>query len=149
MVQPRPLRPAALPPTAPSIALALVLLVAALAGAGSALARGGGGRGGHRPEVRVAGTCGRGATSKLKLKADDGALEVEFEVDYTRAGTRWSVVIVQERRVAWRGRVRTRGRSGSFSVERRLGDYPGPDEILARAVGPRGITCQATATLAG
>ena len=41
------------------------------------------------------------------------------------------------------------GPSHSFSIERRLSDYPGPDQVTARAVGPRGITCQATATLPG
>ena len=143
------------PPTARSrarsfpIALAVALLALALLGPASALARGGGGGGGggNRPEVRVAGSCGRGATSSLKLKARDGGIEAEFEV-HGRTGL-WRVAIVQEQRVAWRGRARTGGASHSFSLERRLGDYPGPDQVLARAVGPRGITCSATATLPG
>jgi hypothetical protein len=132
------------------ILLALALLALALVGPASALARGGGGGGGGgggRPEVRVGGSCGRGATSSLKLKARDGGIEAEFEV-HGRTGL-WRVVLVQEQRVAWRGKARTGGPSHSFSVERRLGDYPGPDQVLARAVGPRGITCSATATLAG
>jgi hypothetical protein len=143
------------PPTARSrartlpIVLALALLALALLGPASALARGGGGGGGggggSRPEVRVAGACGRGATSSLTLKARDGGIEAEFEV-HGRTGL-WRVALVQEQRVAWRGRARTSRVSHSFSVERRLGDYPGPDRILARAVGPRGITCSATATL--
>ena len=144
------------PPTARSrarnlpIVLALALLALAVLGPASALARGGGGGGGGgggRPEVRVAGSCGRGATSSLKLKARDGGIEAEFEV-HGRAGL-WRVAVVQEQRVAWRGRPRTSSASHSFSVERRLGDYPGPDQVLARAVGPRGITCSATATLPG
>jgi hypothetical protein len=132
------------------ILLALALLALALVGPASALARGGGGGGGGgggRPEVRVGGSCGRGATSSLKLKARDGGIEAEFEV-HGRTGL-WRVVLVQEQRVAWRGKARTGGPSHSFSVERRLGDYPGPDQVLARAVGPRGITCSATATLPG
>jgi hypothetical protein len=126
--------------------LALTLLALAVAGPGSALAKGG-----HpdRPEVRVAGVCGRGATSKLKLKADDGGIEAEFEVDHNRSGTLWRVVLVQEHRVVYRGRARTGGRSGSWSIERRLGDYPGADQVMARAVGPRGVTCQASAVLPG
>jgi hypothetical protein len=143
------------PPTARSrartlpIVLALALLALALVGPASALARGGGGGGGggNRPEVRVAGSCGRGATSALKLKARDGGIEAEFEV-HGRTGL-WRVVLVQEQRVAWRGHARTGGPSHSFSLQRRLGDYPGPDQVLARAVGPRGITCSATATLPG
>src|SRR5918911_4393701 len=98
-----------MPPTARSrarsfpIALAVALLALALFGPASALARGGGGGGGgggNRPEVRVAGSCGRGATSSLKLKARDGAIEAEFEV-HGRSGSLWRVVFVQEGRVAW------------------------------------------------
>jgi hypothetical protein len=129
-----------------SLVLALALLALLVAGPGSALAKGGHG---GRPEVRVAGVCGKGATSKLKLKADDGGIEAEFEVDHNRAGTRWRVVLVQERHVVWRGRARTAGSSGSWTVERRLADYAGADQVLARAVGPRGLTCQATAVLPG
>src|SRR3954470_11494069 len=86
---PRP-RMATLP-----FALLLALLALALLGPASALARGGGGGGGGgtRPEVRVAGSCGRGATSSLKLKARDGGIEAEFEV-HGRTGL-WRVVLVQ------------------------------------------------------
>jgi hypothetical protein len=133
------------------IVLALALLALALLGPASALARGGGGGGGGgggtRPEVRVAGSCGRGATSSLQLKARDGGIEAEFEV-HGRTGL-WRVALVQEQRVAWRGKARTGGPSHSFSVERSLGDYPGPDQVLARAIGPHGLTCSATATLPG
>jgi hypothetical protein len=129
--------------------LALVGPAAALAKGGGDDDGGGGGRGGgDRPEVRVAGSCGRGATSKLKLKADDGQIEAEFEV-HGRSGARWRVVFVQENRIAWRGSARTGGSSRSFSIERRLSDYAGPDHVTARAVGPRGITCQASANLPG
>src|SRR3954463_4176663 len=127
------------------LAIAIVLLALVVLGPASALAKGGGG--GSRPEVGVAGSCGRGATSSLKLKARDGGIEAEFEV-HGRTGL-WRVVLVQEQRVAWRGHARTGGPSHSFSLQRRLGDYPGPDQVLARAVGPRGITCSATATLPG
>jgi hypothetical protein len=140
------------PPTARSrarklpIALAVALFMLALVGPAAAFARGGGGGGGgDRPEVRVAGQCGRGATSSLKLKARDGGIEAEFEV-HGRTGL-WRVAMVQEQRVAYRGKARSSRARHSFSIERRLGDYPGPDQVFARAVGPRGITCSATATL--
>jgi len=135
-----------------SLAIATALLALVLSAPTAALAKGGGGGGGgggdDRPEVRVAGTCGRGATSKLKLKARDGVIEAEFEV-HGRAGATWRVAFVQEARIVWRGHARTLGPSRSFSIERRLSDYPGSDQVTARAVGPRGITCQATATLPG
>jgi hypothetical protein len=136
------------------IALMLAMLVLALAGPAAALAKGGGGGGedggggggrGGRPEVRVSGSCGRGATSSLRLKARDGAIEAEFEV-HGRSGW-WRVAIVQEQRVAYRGREHSSRRWHSFSLERRLSDYAGPDQVFVRAMGPHGITCQATATL--
>src|SRR3954469_14321557 len=123
-----PRRAASLP-----LLIAIALLALAVVGPVSALAKGGGGGGGgDRPEVRVAGSCGRGASSALKLKARDGAIEAEFEV-HGRAGSAWRVVFVQERRPVWRGRGRPGGPSRSFSIERRLGDYAGPDQIFARA----------------
>jgi hypothetical protein len=104
---------------------------------------------GDRREARVAGTCGGGATSKLRLRSRDGAISVEFDVQQHRAGDAWRVVLVHERRVEWRGTARTRGSSGSFRVRRTLDDFDGPDQVTARASGPRGITCQASATLPG
>jgi hypothetical protein len=102
-----------------------------------------------RPEVRVAGSCSARATSKLRLRSRDGGIELEFEVDHNRVGTPWRVAIVHERRVAWRGAARTSGPSGSFAVSRTLPDLVGPDTVVARAWGPAGITCRATATLPG
>jgi hypothetical protein len=107
------------------------------------------GHGGDDKDVRVSGTCGKGATSKLRLRAKDGAIRVEFEVKSNRGGERWRVVLVHERRVAWRGRVRTRSGSGSFRVRRSLPDFEGVDQITARASGPRGNTCQASGALTG
>src|SRR3954447_256951 len=102
------------------LVIAIALLALAVLGPASALAKGGGGGGGNRPGVRVAGSCGHGASSALKLKARDGGIEAEFEV-HGRAGSSWRVPFVQERRTVWRGRARTAGPSSSFSVERSLG----------------------------
>ena len=135
------------------IVFALALLLLALVGPASAFARDGGGGGGgggggdNRARVTVAGSCGRGATSYLTLRERDGVIQAEFEV-HGRTGL-WRVAFVQEQHVAYRGRARTSRTTHSFSLERRLGDYPGPDQVFARAVGPRGITCSATATLPG
>ncbi|MEA2148177.1 MAG: hypothetical protein QOD69_7 [Solirubrobacteraceae bacterium] len=137
-------------------ALTLVALACVAAGATPALARGGnsgpgggGGRGGgDRPEVRAGGTCGKGATSSLRVRSRDGGLETEFEV-HGRAGASWRVTIVHEWKVAWRGRRRTAGPSHAFSLEYRLPDLSGADVVSARAVGPRGVVCSASATLPG
>ena len=55
-------------------------------------------------------------------------------------------MLVHERRVAWRDTLRTRS-GGSLRVHRSLDDYAGPDEVTLRASGPRGLTCETSATL--
>jgi hypothetical protein len=100
-----------------------------------------------RQEVRVGGSCGSGATSKLKLKTDDGGLEVEFEVDRNINGEKWRVTLVRDGDVVVRTHAKTKGRSGSFSVERQITNLSGADTVTARGVGPTGLTCTATATL--
>ena len=83
--------------------------------------------------VRVAGTCTKASTSKLKLGREDAGTEVEFEVDQNRNGVRWRVVLFRNgTRVASRTAV-TRAPSGSFEARfvtagagavRRAGDEP-------------------------
>jgi len=124
----------------------LTLLIAVAARPPEVIARRGDGGGG---EVRVAGTCGKGATSKIRLRAREDGIRVQFEVDHNRPGASWRVVLVQDRRVVWRGRARTQGAGASFEVERRLRDLPGADRVTGRAWGPGGLTCAASATLPG
>lgn len=116
------------------------MLLLALAAPGTALARHGGG-----DDVRVTATCGRGASAELRVKAKDGALEVEYRVRRGRDGERWNVALVHERRVAWRGSTVTHG--DGLRIRRTLPDFAGADEVTARALGPHGLTCQATAVL--
>jgi hypothetical protein len=128
--------------------LIISLLVLALPASAPAKGGGGGGGGGdNRQEIRVGGSCGKGATAKLRLRSRDGAIRVQFEVEHTRSRVTWRVSIVQERRVAWRGRARTR--AGGLEVEYGLNDLPGADRVNVRAVAPHGLTCVAAATLSG
>jgi len=122
---------------------ACATVVALLAGAAPAHAR----DDDRRREARVEGTCAKGASSKLRLRSRDGAISVEFDLERNRSGERWRVVLVHERRVAWRGTVRTRS-GGAVRVRRTLRDYEGSDRVTVRASGPRGLTCEATARLA-
>jgi hypothetical protein len=120
-----------------------VAALALAATASPALAKGGG----DKNEVRKAGSCSPGATSKLKLKTDDGSIEAEFEVDRNHNGERWRVRFARDGGVIARARRKTHGPSGSFSVQRRFSDLAGADTITARGTGPDGRTCTATATL--
>ncbi len=71
--------------------------------------------------LRIKGTCTTAATSKLKLSAEDGGIEVEFEVDQNRNG------------VPWRVTLRRNG------VARRLDDRddPGAERLVHRPPGRR------------
>lgn len=124
--------------------LLCLLLLGLLLGAAPAVARDDDGR----REARVAATCSKGASGQLRLRSRDGEIRLEFEVKRRRRGESWRVVLVQERRVVWRRTLRTSRSGGSFRVRRVLPDLDGPDRVTARASGPRGLTCEASATLA-
>ena len=131
----------------PCSSLLALLGCIATAAAFAACAQTAAAKGGPSPETRVAGVCGDGASSRLRLRSRDGGIELRFEVEHARAGARWRVAIVQERRVAWRGAVRTATPGGWFEVRRTLPDLPGADAVTARAWGPNGLVCRAAATL--
>ena len=60
----------------------------------------------------------------------------------------WSVTLVHERRIAWRGTQRTGSSSGSFSRRLTLPDWPGRDTVSVRALGPSGEVCRASVAIA-
>ncbi len=121
--------------------LGVVVLALLAARPVAALAKDGG-------DVRVAAVCSKGASSELRLKSGDGGIEVRFRLRRGRVST-WRVVLVQERRVAFKGTQKTAGSSGSFELRRTLPDLTGADAITATAWGPQGLVCRATATLPG
>jgi hypothetical protein len=126
-----------------SLLLALLLLALA-AGTARADDHGGGGR-----DVRVAGTCGRGAVATLRLRAEDHGLEVRFRLRQTRGHGLWRIAIVHEHRVSVRATRRTTRQDDAFELRWSLRDLPGSDNVAAHAWGPSGLGCQATATLPG
>ena len=98
-------------------------------------------------EVRVAGVCSNGATSELRLRSRDQGIELRFRLDHSGAGAVWRVVLVHERRIAWKGAVRTTRSDSSFEVRRTLQDLPGADTVTANAWGPLGLVCRADANV--
>ena len=122
----------------PTRPISLALVVAAGTLAPTASARHGGGA-----AKTVAGKCTNRSAAKLKVKADDGRLATEFEVDQNRNGVRWKVVLRRNGNMAVRTQATTHAPSGSFSVERRLTDGAGSDRITARATSPSGEVCTA------
>jgi osmotically-inducible protein OsmY len=109
--------------------------------ASSALASGG-------DDIRNAGSCTDSSSSKIKVKPDDGRIEVEFEVDQNKTGDVWKVKIRDNGSTAFSGNATTRGASGSFSIERKITDQSGSDAIKASAKNKStGERCSASATI--
>jgi hypothetical protein len=90
------------------------------------------GKNGNDNRVIKTGSCTDGSRWKLKVKPDDGRLEVEFEVDQNRNGVRWNVTVRRNGAAAASGARTTAAPSGSFSFERRISGASG-DQISAVA----------------
>jgi hypothetical protein len=108
---------------------------------------GGNGGGGNARTVRVAGTCTDGSTAKLKAKPDDGRLEVELEVDQNRNGVTWEVRVRRDGTLVVSRNATTHAPSGSFEVEKKIGNPAGSNRISARATSPSGEVCTAALTI--
>ena len=98
-------------------------------------------------DVRVAGTCTKATSSKLKLSEEDGRIEVEFEVDQNRNGVRWTVVLFRNGTQVARRVPITRGPSGSFEARFVTANSQGVDRFVARATRA-GERCSASASFA-
>jgi hypothetical protein len=98
---------------------------------------------GGRDDVRTHGGCSGSAHWKLKAKPDDGRIEVEGEIDSNRAGQVWTWRLKHNGSLTAHGTKRTSGRSGSFSVERRMANLAGKDHFVFRA-RHHGQVCRGT-----
>ena len=130
----------------PRALLVLLLALVALSAPAAAIADDGGGD--HVDDVRVAASCTRSATATLRVRErDDDLLRLDFELrDRPRAGP-WLVVVVHERRLVVRARLRPSRSSGKLTLRRTVPDLFGQDTVRVRASGPGGASCQASATL--
>ena len=73
-------------------------------------------------EVIRTGSCSASSDWKLKLKPDNGQLEVEFEVDQNVSGDTWRVRMHHDGDLFFSADRRTRGASGSFDISVREPD---------------------------
>jgi len=110
-------------------AVALACLTVGAVGAGTAAHAGD-----DDDRVIRTGGCTAAADWKLKVKTDDGRLEVEGEVDANVAGQRWRWTLRHNGSVSDRGVATTTARSGSFELERKVVDLAGTDTLVFRAV---------------
>jgi hypothetical protein len=107
-------------------ALAAVLGAPLLWAAGPAVASGAG--------VTSHGSCSQRGTFELKAKHDDGAIEVEYEVDTNVGGQQFTVRLTDNGVVIARRMPTTGARRGSFTVHTRTSNRAGADTIRAHAV---------------
>jgi len=105
------------------------------------------GNGRHGGRITSTGTCTAASTSKLTVKRDNRRLQTEFEVDQNRSGVTWTVEIDSGGKPVVKTSATTAGRSGSFSLERRIANGPGSDSITATATSPSGEVCSAAVTV--
>jgi hypothetical protein len=95
--------------------------------------------------VRREGTCTGRSETTLRLRADDGEIRIELEIETSRRESRWSLILLHERRIVFRGTLRAR--DDSVRLRRRVPDWFGSDTVVARATGPRAETCRVSATV--
>jgi hypothetical protein len=101
---------------------------------------------GGSPAVQSGGACIGGGVWKLKAKHDDGRLEIEYQVDTNRAGQAWHVMVTDNNVSVFNGVRTTTAPSGSFSVQLRPADRPGPDVVRTKATFA-GHTCTGSVTV--
>ena len=94
------------------------------------------------------GSCSAGSTWKLKLKPDNGQIQVEYEVDSNVVGQTWRVRIGKNGTAILTGVRMTQAPSGSFTVRLLTTDGAGTDRFGASAKNPAtGETCAGFAAI--
>ena len=130
------------------IALLPALFAAALAAVAVPTRAGADDGGGSRGDVRVTRSCTAKSRAELRVRArDHDELRVDLELQTGRRGAPWTVVIVHERQLVFRGSLRTSTSSGTLTVRRTIADWFGEDALSVRATGPGRETCRVSATI--
>jgi hypothetical protein len=121
----------------------MALTLGALAAPGATLAK----HGGSSAVIRT-GSCTGASDWKLKVKPDNGSIEVEFEVDQNKNGRTWDVKLKQDGITFWTGARTTHAPSGSFSVSKLTTNKAGTHQFTGRAVSrTTGEICRGTASI--
>jgi hypothetical protein len=94
------------------------------------------------------GSCSGSTDWKLKVKPDNGRIEVEYEVDSNVVGQTWRVRIAKNGTSVFAGSRVTQAPSGSFEVRLRTANGVGVDRFRAAATNPAtGETCLGFASI--
>jgi len=93
-------------------------------------------------DVIKEGPCSGASDWKLKASEENGAIEVEFEVDTNINGQKWQVRLSDNGTRIFQGTRTTVAPSGSFEVRVVTPNQAGPDKILGQAKNnATGETC--------
>ncbi|HEU0304405.1 MAG TPA: hypothetical protein VFR32_07485 [Gaiellaceae bacterium] len=98
-------------------------------------------------DVRKAGACTASSEIEIRLRAEKDVIRIELEIEAERPATSWSLVVLHERRIAFRGVIRARSGSRTARLRRTVDDYLGRDSIVVRASGPRLESCRVSAAV--
>jgi hypothetical protein len=98
-------------------------------------------------DVRKAGTCTAASEMSVRLRADGKKIRVELEIEGRQRGATWRVILLRERRIAFRGVIRAREGSREVRLRRTLDDWFGRNSIVIRASGPLAETCRVSAAV--
>lgn len=79
------------------------------------------------------GRCSMGSHWEMKVKPDNGRMELELEVDTNRNRQVWTVRITDNRRAVFAGRKVTVAPSGSFEVRKLTTNRAGVDHFVGVA----------------
>jgi hypothetical protein len=82
-----------------------------------------------------------------RLRAEDGRIRIDVELEHLRQRGVWNLVILHERRVVARATLSARTSTGVLQLRRSVADWFGSDTVVSRASGPGGEQCRATGTV--
>jgi hypothetical protein len=99
-------------------------------------------------DVERSGRCSRRSDWKLKLSPENGGLEVEYEVDQSVRGARWTVALRHDGYRFFKDHRTTKPPSGSFEVRQVINNTKGRDGVRAYARNLRtGEVCRGAAQI--
>ncbi len=124
--------------------VACVLVFANLAGSAPAAMASVGADADDDP-ARVEKRCSRGSEAELRVSARGRVIRVEFDIDVERAGGTWRVILLHERRTAFRGTLRPT--DDKLRLRRSVPNWFGTDAFTVRATASGGESCRVTAVV--
>jgi hypothetical protein len=103
--------------------------------------------GGSRVEAQTRMTCSHGTRISERLRAEDGRIRIDIELEHRHQRGAWTLVVLHERRVIARATLRSNTTANVLQLRRTVADWFGSDTVVTRASGPAGEQCRVTATV--